>query len=232
LFDAHANLPDYAHVKGDRHAELGLITEIVLRKAFKVEPSECTMVEIGSFRGESTEFWCKNFKKVYAVDPWQNGYDAEDGSSGGAPMELVEKEFDLRTKEYQDNGKLVKHKKTSMEAVDLFEDNSLDFVYIDGNHIYEYVKEDIDKWRAKTKILAGHDMGWIDANGINSVFRACRDFFNRPPDGVLPDTSWVYHLERYEENTVWTTTKTNDLIPRNTYGNSWFDLIPNYKGAV
>jgi hypothetical protein len=35
-------------------------------------------------------------------------------------------------------------KKFSSEAVSIIEDESLDFVFIDGNHLYEYVKEDIE----------------------------------------------------------------------------------------
>lgn len=42
-------------------------------------------------------------------------------------------------------------KKTSMEAVKNFEDKSLDFVYIDANHEYSYVFEDIAQWYKKIK---------------------------------------------------------------------------------
>lgn len=37
---------------------------------------------------------------------------------------------------------------------------SLDFVYIDGNHCYEYVREDLEHWSARVRsggIVAGHD---------------------------------------------------------------------------
>ncbi len=47
-----------------------------------------------------------------------------------------------------------------MDAVKDFEDNSLDFVYIDANHEYDYVKQDITEWTKKVKpggIVAGHD---------------------------------------------------------------------------
>lgn len=41
-----------------------------------------------------------------------------------------------------------------------FEDNSLDFVYIDGNHEYSHVVADISAWEKKVKvggIVSGHD---------------------------------------------------------------------------
>jgi hypothetical protein len=50
--------------------------------------------------------------------------------------------------------------KTSEEAHKDIPDNSLDFVYIDGNHQYESVIEDIGFWEPKVRdggLLAGHD---------------------------------------------------------------------------
>ena len=52
---------------------------------------------------------------------------------------------------------------TSEEASKKFEDNSLDFVFIDACHEYECVKEDIIHWLPKIApngILAGHDADW------------------------------------------------------------------------
>ena len=51
-------------------------------------------------------------------------------------------------------------KEYSMSAVDKFQDNSLDFVYIDGNHSFVHVAQDINYWLKKIKpggIIAGHD---------------------------------------------------------------------------
>ena len=36
-------------------------------------------------------------------------------------------------------------------ASDIFTDESLDFVYIDANHAYEYVVQDINLWYTKVK---------------------------------------------------------------------------------
>lgn len=48
----------------------------------------------------------------------------------------------------------------SVEASKLYDDNSLDFVFIDANHTYEFIRDDIKVWYPKVKkggILAGHD---------------------------------------------------------------------------
>ncbi len=53
-------------------------------------------------------------------------------------------------------------KKWSMDAVKEFDDNSLDFVFIDADHRYEKVIEDITEWSKKVRsggIVCGHDYG-------------------------------------------------------------------------
>lgn len=59
-------------------------------------------------------------------------------------------------------------KKFSVEAADLVEDESLDFVYIDANHSEPYVTQDIEAWAPKVRpggIVAGHDYARIKAKG-------------------------------------------------------------------
>jgi glycosyltransferase involved in cell wall biosynthesis/predicted O-methyltransferase YrrM len=51
-------------------------------------------------------------------------------------------------------------KKTSMDALEDFEDGSLDFVYIDGDHEFSMVAQDIVQWSKKVRVggmVAGHD---------------------------------------------------------------------------
>lgn len=60
--------------------------------------------------------------------------------------------------------------KFSIDAVKDFEDNSLDFVYIDSNHSDPYVTEDITEWSKKIRsggIVAGHD--YVQAKNIDVV---------------------------------------------------------------
>ena len=56
----------------------------------------------------------------------------------------------------------------SKNAVKLFKDESLDFVYIDANHAYDFVKEDLEMWWPKIKkggYICGHD--YIDIDWYN-----------------------------------------------------------------
>lgn len=48
-------------------------------------------------------------------------------------------------------------------AVNQFEDNELDFIFIDADHSYEAVKKDIQDWTPKVRsggIIFGHDINW------------------------------------------------------------------------
>jgi hypothetical protein len=66
-------------------------------------------------------------------------------------------------KGYEDRAVMVRA--SSEVASKMFVDKSLDFVYIDANHAYDYVVQDIKLWYPKIKekgYLLGHD--YIDMN--------------------------------------------------------------------
>ncbi len=57
-----------------------------------------------------------------------------------------------------------------MDALDDFEDNSLDFVYIDANHSFKFVAQDIDGWSRKVRtggVISGHDYFALRTNPRN-----------------------------------------------------------------
>lgn len=121
------------------------------------------MVEVGCYYGESTLMWQSSEKiiKIYAVDPWKDFYDINDGASQRGNMVEVERLFDENIK---NSTKIIKIKSTSVDASKTFEDKSLDFVYLDGSHTYNDLCNDITHWLPKIKkdgIIAGHDITWI-----------------------------------------------------------------------
>lgn len=88
------------------------------------------------------------------------------------------KKISTFTKMYEDAKKRLEPygciliKKYSMDAVKDFEDESLDFVYIDANHTYPYVKEDIREWTKKVRkggIVSGHDYCTIEGVGVKQA---------------------------------------------------------------
>lgn len=104
--------------------------------------------EIGVARGDNAETICKKIPglKLYCVDPW--GCYKENKRGGNMDKHRANHAQTIeRLKPYDVH--IIQG--TSMDEVKDFEDESLDFVYIDGNHDYKYVLEDITEWSKKVK---------------------------------------------------------------------------------
>ena len=130
-------------------------------------------VEIGAYAGEGTAIFGQHFKEVVSIDPWVNGYDNGDAASHQCPMKWVHREWRERTKDLP-HVRCIRG--TSTEAVVYFEDGSLDFVYIDGDHRYEGFKSDLELYRPKLRkggVLAGHDLSF------NTVQQALGDVLGK-----------------------------------------------------
>lgn len=131
----------------------------------QIPENNLTLVEIGSFMGESMNLFAQSnkFAKIFCVDPWLPNYDSTDGCSFSNFQE-IETEFDNRAKNYSFVSKI---KKFSIDAASDFEDESIDIVYIDGMHTKEAVKNDIKVWLPKVKntgYITGHD--WYLKEGL------------------------------------------------------------------
>jgi predicted O-methyltransferase YrrM len=116
-------------------------------------PSGSTFVEIGSWKGRSATYMAteiansqKNIN-FYCIDIWES--------------EKCENLHDIFLTNIEPVKKFCNPiKSNSVDASSLFENNSLDFVFIDASHDYEDVKNDIKCWLPKVRkkgILAGHD---------------------------------------------------------------------------
>ena len=122
-------------------------------------------VEVGSWRGRSTAYLAVNIAnsgkniKLDAVDTWRGSLDEEVHQKD--PSVVTDTLYD----EFLANMVPVKHivnpvRMDSKEAVNLYKDNSLDFVMIDAGHDYESVKTDIENFLKKVRpggMIAGDD---------------------------------------------------------------------------
>lgn len=112
-------------------------------------------VEIGVDKAKYSQVICKAGLKLYGVDPFLF-YSDYPHPEGQKRLDFLH-DHCVRTMQPYDFTMI---RKTSMEAVKDFEDNSLDFVYIDGHHGFKYVAEDIWEWSKKVRkggIISGHD---------------------------------------------------------------------------
>lgn len=134
--------------------------EHVYKRIVESVPHDGKIVEVGCWKGASTIFLALGAREknisVFAVDTWlgsdehKNTEEVKDKKLFSIFIENMKPVIDdisiLRT--------------SSVSASRIFDDNSLDAVFIDADHRYEMVSADIMAWMPKVKtggILAGHD---------------------------------------------------------------------------
>jgi hypothetical protein len=111
--------------------------------------------EIGVERAVFSWHIAKTSTKLYCVDVWKAYPGFRDHVS-----QIDQDLFFEQAKEKMRDFNCEFVRKFSQDAVKDFVDESLDFVYIDANHRYEDVRDDIREWSKKVKrggIVAGHD---------------------------------------------------------------------------
>lgn len=112
-------------------------------------------VEVGTEHAVFAKEIAQNCDKLYCVDPFK----AYKGYRDHVTQEKLDRFFSEAQERMKPfNCEFIR--KFSLDAVNDFEDESLDWVYIDANHDYENCKADIEAWSKKVKkggIVAGHD---------------------------------------------------------------------------
>ena len=127
-----------------------------------------TIAEIGAYQGKLTKYILdriSTIEKYYVIDPWKHYPEWDNILDPTKPMlkanmNEVFTEFKRNIRLHRDRIEILKM--NSSEAIKHIPDKSLDFVFIDANHAYEFVKEDIQLWTPKVKIggiVSGHDYG-------------------------------------------------------------------------
>jgi len=114
-------------------------------------------VEVGVKQGEYSAVLCQHnpVLRLTCVDAWQayHGYD-EHAEQAALDRFLVEAQDRLRPFDCDFL------RGFSVDAAATFDDGSLDFVYLDANHEFFHVAQDLTVWAPKVRvggILAGHD---------------------------------------------------------------------------
>lgn len=122
------------------------------------------VAEIGVERGLFSAEICKHMPDatLYSIDPWVAYTRYKDEVS----QEKIEGFFQETLQRLAPFGKRsVIIREDSLEAAKGFAPGSLDAVFIDGNHEYRYVVDDIDTWARIVRpggMVCGHDYRGLD----------------------------------------------------------------------
>jgi len=139
------------------------------------------LIEVGCFLGRSTVVLAEHVRcQMYAVDPWEKSWEKEVQGTHAQPHHFVQRhpnryqEFLTNTQDFWQAGKL----SVFRGALKNLPVGNVDFVFIDGSHLAENVREDIREGFLRLRsggLLAGHDYGyasWPDVKRVvDRIFR-------------------------------------------------------------
>ncbi|MDE0421712.1 MAG: class I SAM-dependent methyltransferase [Gammaproteobacteria bacterium] len=136
-------------------------------------PRRAICAEIGVWKGEFSARILRRTrpKQLHLIDPWK--FEAEYperyyGGGGAANQDDMNRVFDDLRSRLAKKRNVVIHRGMSRDVLPTFGDAHFDWIYIDGNHTYEFVLEDLQLCLRKTKpngIIAGDDYNWRSGEG-------------------------------------------------------------------
>ena len=131
-------------------------------------PKHAVCAEIGVYEGRFSELILSTTRprKLHLIDPWK--YEADPtyersfyGKSKGHSQARMDGMYESVVKCFKSK-RVEIHRDASAACSSRFPDNYFDWIYIDGNHLYEFVKQDLESYFPKIKsggIVAGDDYG-------------------------------------------------------------------------
>ena len=149
-------------------------------------PKDGTFVELGAWLGKSSAYLCDKatYQEIIIIDTWKGSLNELTTTHKLATEVDIYKLF----VENMGSRKYKAIKATSKAISKKFANESLDVVFIDLNHTYEAIKEDIKLWLPKVKkggYLAGDDYHehW------KGVIQAVDELL---PHATFIDDCWIY----------------------------------------
>ena len=134
------------------------------------------IVELGFFAGRSTAVM------VPVCITNHNEYHAIDNCVGACPRDPATKAqqsrdmrrvFEINMKSLNLLDHISVHQLDSAASAQLFDDESVDFCFVDASHVAEDIKRDIEAWWPKIKyggVLGGHDYSWGSVRSVTTAF--------------------------------------------------------------
>lgn len=134
------------------------------------------MCEIGVFNGDfSRILFNRAPKELHLIDPFIGSFWSGDKDGSNMQYANLEISYQNLKQTYAQYNYVSIHKGFSETVLLTFPDYYFDFMYIDANHDYKSVKQDLAICRQKTKIngiISGHDY----SNKFPGVVQAVNEF--------------------------------------------------------
>jgi hypothetical protein len=164
--------------------------------------------EIGVYEGAFSEriLSIVEPRRLHLVDPWKHEEgeryrESRYGGLGSAGQAVMDKRYEEVRKKFNEeirSGQVHIHRAASSSIYENFQDHYFDWIYLDGNHLYEFVKQDLEHYCPKVKpggCITGDDygtQGWWK----NGVQRAVDEFVRRKPGLTLRVNDTQFIIEK------------------------------------
>jgi len=150
-------------------------------------------VELGVWYGTNSGHLleeCANIRKLFGVDPYLPYKDWNREITQEMIDAAKNSAVDIYTR-FNNRAELLPT--TSQHAATFFTPDSLDFIFVDGDHSYERCVEDLELWYSKIRpggLFSGHDFSLPGVNKAIFDFRKrnnIKGFFK-----VIPNDVWYW----------------------------------------
>jgi hypothetical protein len=171
-------------------------------------PKRSVCAEIGVHEGDFSEQILSTIepRRLHLIDPWKHEegelcQESRYGGFGSHGQAMLDERYEgvkHRFAKEMHADQVRVHRELSNVASGDFSDSYFDWIYVDGNHLYEFVKQDLELYYPKIKpggYITGDDYGvrgWWE----NGVQRAVDEFVSRKPDLKLEVKGTQFIIEK------------------------------------
>ena len=136
---------------------------------------------------------------LFCVDPWDTGGNHNTMPKTAEELQTGKQEFLVNTVFAAERRVILQVE--SMKAIEILSNNGkFDFVFIDGCHLYENVKQDVEAWSQKVRsggLVSGHDYGGKgDRVGWFGVKKAIDEFAKEQGIEIAVNNRYVWYYKK------------------------------------
>ena len=148
-------------------------------------PRKAICAEIGVWKGGFSEqiLSTTSPKRLHLIDPWEFQSEFSERMFGGSvakSQQDMDNIYNAVKEKFKGFQNVVFNRGKSEKILHEFPDQYFDWVYVDGNHYYDYVIQDLQMCLRKVRrggFITGDDYGWGESDGF-PVKAAVQDFVN------------------------------------------------------
>jgi hypothetical protein len=135
---------------------------------------DLVMCEIGVFKGDLSKFMIDNLKpkELHLIDIFQGQMCSGDKDGNNVVWVNLNEEYEKIKNDFSIHENVSIHKGFSSNILNEFKDEYFDLIYIDGDHTYSGVKNDLNLSYNKIKqggFICGHDYTKLMFEGVDRI---------------------------------------------------------------